>query len=111
VFVTFDHSQQFYQEMVRIIVVQHSKLQSPKAMNYNAKGRSSDLLPVYRLPFHYKLESGLEWQTVVELTAAGQLRIYTVFPFNSEALPTETKSGANIAFWLFSCLVFLFLVH
>lgn len=80
-------------------------------MNYNAKGRSSDLLPVYRLPFHYKLESGLEWQTVVELTAAGQLRIYTVFPFNSEALPTETKSGANIAFWLFSCLVFLFLVH
>ena len=80
-------------------------------MNYSAKGRSSDLLPVYRLPFHYKLESGLEWQTVVELTAAGQFRIYTVFPFNSEALPTETKSGANIGFWLFSCLFFLFLVH
>ena len=32
----------------------------------------------------------------MELTAAGQLRIYTVFPFNSEALPTETKSGANV---------------
>lgn len=33
-------------------------------------------------------------QTVKEFTAAGQLRIYTVFPFNSEL--TETKSEAKV---------------
>jgi hypothetical protein len=39
-----------------------------------------------------------DWVLVVELTAAGQLRIYTVFPFNlwRNVLPLRTKSAAKI---------------
>jgi len=39
-----------------------------------------------------------DWVLVVELTAAGQLRIYTVFPFNlwRKVLPLRTKSAAKI---------------
>jgi outer membrane receptor for ferrienterochelin and colicin len=36
----------------------------------------SSCLPIY------VLNSDLDWKTVKELTAAGQLRTYTVFPFN-----------------------------
>jgi hypothetical protein len=36
----------------------------------------SSCLPIYLV------NSDLDWKTVKELTAAGQLRIYTVFPFN-----------------------------
>jgi hypothetical protein len=54
----------------------------PESYEINAIGRSSDLLPEF-LPSHLlKLNSDLDWKTVKELTAAGQLRTYTIFPFN-----------------------------
>jgi len=39
-----------------------------------------------------------EWAMVMELTAAGQLRIYTVFPFNLLMLVQQKnrESGANL---------------
>jgi len=53
-------------------------------MKLNAKGRSSDLLPVFQ-PSHPDMSGQwqIDWKSVKELTAAGQLQIYTVFPFNS----------------------------
>ena len=61
------------------------KLQSPKAMNnVNADGRSSDLLPFCPVfPSRLLIATVTnEWTTVMELTAAGQFRSYTWFPFN-----------------------------
>ena len=63
-----------------------SKLQSPKAVNnYNALAGLLTYSP-FVLPSHPELKSGqwpIEWTMVMELTAAGQLRNYTIFPFNS----------------------------
>ena len=52
-------------------------------MKLIAKGRSSDLLPVFQ-PSHPDMSGQwqIDWKSVKELTAAGQLQIYTVFPFN-----------------------------
>jgi hypothetical protein len=65
---------------------------------YNANGRSSDLLPVF-LPSHLNiLNSGGDLDTVMKLTAAGQLRNYTVFPFNPDIFEISgTKSNANVS--------------
>jgi hypothetical protein len=53
-------------------------------MKLNAEGRSSDLLPGFRPSHPDKSEQWqIDWKSVIELTAAGQLQIYTVFPFNS----------------------------
>ena len=52
-------------------------------MKLNAKGRSSDLLPVFCLPVTDTETVTYRLKNVIELTAAGQLQIYTVFPFNS----------------------------
>ena len=62
-----------------------SKLQSPKAVNnYNALAGLLTYSP-FVLPSHPELSGQwpIEWTTVMELTAAGQLQNYTVFPFNS----------------------------
>ena len=65
-------------------------------MKLYAFGRSSDLLPEHT-PSHF---STVAWMNVsfIELTAAGQLRNYTVFPFNLRGIeiPGRTKSGANV---------------
>ena len=61
------------------------KLQSPKAMNnYNALAGLLTYSP-FVLPSHPELSGQwpIEWTTVMELTAAGQLWNYTIFPFNS----------------------------
>lgn len=42
------------------------------------------------------LKSGFDLNTVIELTAAGQLRNHTVFPFNPGQHKPGTKSDANI---------------
>jgi len=61
-----------------------------KLWNHKANGRSSDLLPdilpSQSSPFKKVQKSGFDLNTVIELTAAGQLRNYTVFPFNPDRL-------------------------
>lgn len=49
---------------------------------YDAKGRSSGSFPFVGLPVTTLGNSDFEVTSVTELTAAGQLRIYTGFPFN-----------------------------
>jgi hypothetical protein len=57
---------------------------------YNAEAGLLTYSP-FALPSRpgYSGQWPLEWATVTELTAAGQLRIYTVFPFN----PPAVKAG------------------
>jgi len=44
-----------------------------------------------------KIKSGYDLNSVMELTAAGQLRNYAVFPFNPGQINlTGTKSSANL---------------
>jgi len=41
-----------------------------------------------------------ELKTVIELTAAGQLRIYTVFPFNPSPKTGNQKQGKGNKKWI-----------
>ncbi len=53
-------------------------------MKYNAKAGLLTYSRVPGLPIPNKSEQWqIDWKSVKELTAAGQLQIYTVFPFNS----------------------------
>jgi hypothetical protein len=47
--------------------------------------------------FPYRLSGTVTYRlkNVIELTAAGQLQIYTVFPFNPD-FTSGTKSSANV---------------
>lgn len=67
----------------------------PESYEIKCLGRSSDLLPEFGLPMLLMYTVAIELKTVIELTAAGQLRIYTVFPFNPGLKP-GTKSRAKV---------------
>jgi len=74
------HSKQQIKEM--ITSSKHSPLASiHESYEIKAKGRSSDLLPEI-LPSPSLSDKWLDLNSVTELTAAGQLWIYTIFPFN-----------------------------
>ncbi len=70
---------------VGIKSMSHSSFNPRKLRINNAMGRSSDLLPSCPVfPSGYYQDSDhINGRLVMELTAAGQSQIYTVFPFNS----------------------------
>ncbi|KLT67185.1 hypothetical protein AB669_00135 [Pedobacter sp. BMA] len=59
-------------------------------------------LPVFpAFPCSKKAQWQTGWKSVMELTAAGQFRIYTGFPFNPKHQLRNQKQGKGKNIWLF----------